>query len=199
MNRRPSAFISRLARHEGGVTMVEFALIFPMFAMVIMAIFDISFNLYTTSVLRGAMYEAGRDSTIEGASKLEINQAVRAQVRRVAPFATITFDRKVYSNFSDVGRPEDFTDVNGDGVCNNGEPFEDVNGNGTQDSDRGGNGLGGARDAVLFTANMSYERLFPLAGFLPIDTQFTASASTVLRNQPFENTPGGVPPTGNCP
>ena len=41
-----------------------------------------------------------------------------------------------------------------------GEPFEDANANGTWDEDRGSDGQGGARDAVLYVVSVSYRRAF---------------------------------------
>jgi hypothetical protein len=46
--------------------------------------------------------------------------------------------------------------VNGDGVCNAGEPFEDANANGSWDADQGKAGSGGARDAVLYEVQVTY-------------------------------------------
>ena len=94
-------------------------------------------------------------------------------------------------------RPEDFTDINGDGDCNDGEPFEDVNGNGTWDADRGQSGSGGARDAVLYTVTVTYPRMFPYMKILGFSDTVTARARTVLRNQPYgpQNAARRV---GNC-
>jgi hypothetical protein len=97
-----------------------------------------------------------------------------------------------------VHQPEDFSDVDSDGVCDNGEPFEDVNGNDTWDADRGADGMGGARDAVLYTATLSYPRAFPLMGLLGFDNTVTARARTVLRNQPYGNQDVTVA-IGHCP
>lgn len=180
-----------------GVSIVEFALIAPALMVMLMGLMDVSYNVYATAILEGTIQEAARDSTIEAASTNSLDQMIKEDVQDLVPDATFTFERKAYAQFSDVSRAEDFTDVNGDGVCNDGEPFEDANGNNSYDSDRGIDGLGGARDAVLYTATMSYPRAFPIAPLIGIDPSFTVSASTVLRNQPFSNLEA-APATGNC-
>lgn len=116
-----------------------------------------------------------------------MDNAVRRQVGLVVPNANVTFNRKAYSNFSNVGMPEDFTDVNGNGQCNAGEPFEDANGNGIWDQDRGANGMGGARDAVLYTVTVTYRRPFPMATLIGLPRDVTSVAKTVLRNQPYDS------------
>jgi len=154
--------------------------------------------MYATTVLQGAVQKAGRDSSIEGSVPSVLDQQVSNQVHNVVRGASLTFERKAYENFSDVSRAEDFNDLNSDGICNDNEPFEDANGNGTWDADRAVLGQGGARDAVLYSVTMDYPRSFPLARYVPgIGENFTVTAETVLRNQPYENV-GGAPATGNC-
>ena len=95
--------------------------------------------------------------------------------------------RRAYTDFSDVSQPEDFTDTDNNGRCDNGEPFEDANGNGLYDTDRGIDGIGSARDAVLYTVTVRYPRAFPVMSLLGFEKTVTAQARTVLRNQPYGN------------
>lgn len=190
-------FFPRLRSDESGVTLVEFALIAPTVILMLMGLFDISYNMYSSTILRGAIQEAARDSTIEGASETSIDGAVRAAILDVANNATVTFDRRAYSNFTDVSRPETFQDANGDGTCNDGELFDDINDNGTWDQDQGVSGQGGARDAVLYTVTVEYPRAFPLANLIGISETNTTQAITVLRNQPFDESEVRDK-TGNC-
>ena len=189
-------------RDERGVSIIEFALIAPVLLLMLMGLLDLAFNMYTTEMLQGAIQSAARNSTIEGASgnDAQLDGIVTTAVRAVSPSATLTFNRRAYSSFTEAGRPEDYTDVDKDGTCNHGEPFEDANGNGAWDLDRGKAGFGGARDAVLYTVTVNYQRPFPVAGFIPGQTKnFTLSAVTVLRNQPYgQQSVNPVPATGNC-
>lgn len=177
-----------IGRDQGGATAVEFALIAPVLAMALIGLFDMGYAVYANTMLQGALQRAARDSTVEGAASrvAEINKAVIDEVRPVVPEANFTFTRKSYANFSDVGVGEDYTDANGNNVCDDGEAFEDANGNGVWDRDRGTEGAGGARDAVLYTVTMKYPRMFPMASLIGLPQVVTNSASTVLRNQPYD-------------
>ena len=179
--------IRRLLLDQHGVTAVEFALLAPVLLISLMGCFDLGHNMYTNGMLVGAIQKTARDSSIEGASGNEaaLDQHVAEVVHAIAPSATLTFTRKAYTNFGDVSQPEDYTDVNANNICDNGEPFEDANGNGAWDADRGSSGFGGARDAVLYTVDVTYDRLFPLAGLIGQPPTMTVSAATVLRNQPY--------------
>ncbi|MCK9540401.1 MAG: pilus assembly protein [Novosphingobium sp.] len=174
-------------RDTRGVTLIEFALIAPALLIALMGLMDLGYNLYTNAQLQGAIQKAARDSTIEdpGSRVGDLDNRVAEAVRVIAPHSTMQFDRSAYSNFRDVAQPEDFTDTNDNGVCDAGEPFEDANGNGTWDNDRGNAGPGGARDAVLYTVTVDYERLFPVARLIGLDGNFRLVAVTVLRNQPY--------------
>jgi Flp pilus assembly protein TadG len=189
----------RLARDSRGATAVEFAAIAPAMLMVVLGLMDLGYNIYANTLLEGAVHQAGRDSTIEGAETrgLAIDNQVREVVTNLAPNAKVSFDRRAYIDFSDVDRPEDFTDTNEDGTCSDGEPFEDINDNGTWDEDRGRADMGGARDAVLYTVTVRYPRPFPVMKLLGFSPNVTSTAQTVLRNQPYgpQNKPVAL---GSC-
>lgn len=174
--------------HEEGATIVEFGLVAPVFVLMLVGVFDVSHTLYASSILQGTMQRAGRTFTLENASSRqnEVESFVIGQVRQIAPSATVTFQRLAYTDFADVGQPEAFDDLNRDGRCNTNEPFEDANANNQWDPDRGAAGFGGANDAVLLTATVRYDRLFPMAGLAGLPEEVILEASTVLRNQPFD-------------
>lgn len=180
-------FARHLLQDQTGATAVEFAMIAPVLLIMLMGIYDVGYQLYAGAVLQGAIQKAGRDSTIEGAASgtTAIDQVVTDQVKRVVPNGTLIFTRKAYVTFSSVGKPEDFTDTNGNGTCDNNEPFEDVNGNKAWDTDRGKTGQGGAKDAVLYTVTITYPRPLAIGGLLGFSQNVTIKTETVLRNQPY--------------
>lgn len=190
---------ARLRRDEGGNTLVEFAFVAPVFMVMLIGVFDVAHTLYTSSVLQGTMQKAGRDFTLEnsGSQRTTLHAFVTNRVKQIAPSANVSFEQLAYFDFADIGQPELYTDENLDGACNNNEPFDDANGNGQWDADRGEVGLGGARDAILFTATVTYDRLFPMAELIGLPDQVTLTGSTVLRNQPFDIQDRTIP-TGNC-
>jgi len=75
--------------------------------------------------------------------------------------------------------------ANNDGLCNNGENFDDWNGNGTRDLEGARTNQGNARDAVIYTAHVTYPRLLPMGALLGWSNNVSITASTVLRNQPY--------------
>lgn len=183
---------------ESGAAIVEFAMIAPVMLITLFGMFDLGHGLYTKAMIQGAIEKAARGSTIEGVTTGTLDAKVTAAVRQVAPNAAIVFNRQSYTNFSDVGQPEEFTDTDSNGLCDGGETYEDANGNGVWDANQGRTGNGGARDAVLYTVLVSYPRIFPIARLIGQSNTTQMSATTVLRNQPYglQNT---APPTGTCP
>lgn len=191
--------LHRLWRAREGATAAEFALVLPVLVSVLMGMFDMGYNMWATTILQGAVQQAARASTLESASGQTdaIDARVTARVQQLVPSATLAFKRKAYTNFSNVSTPEDYTDSNANGACDNGEAFEDANGNGVWDADRGVTGLGGARDAVLYSATMSYPRAFPMAALVGLSSTVSTTATTVLRNQPFKLQVASTK-VGNC-
>jgi Flp pilus assembly protein TadG len=177
----------RLREDRRGAVAVEFALVVPLFLMLIMGLCDLSYQAYVQSVLIGAVNKAGRDGTIQGATAASIDSAVLAQVQAAAPRAAFTTGyplRKSYAKFGDI-QPEPFVDLNGNSLHDNGECFTDINDNGLWDTDPGSNGQGGAGDAVAYTVSIVYPRLFPLQAWLGWGSNQTLSATTTLKNQPY--------------
>jgi Flp pilus assembly protein TadG len=171
-----------------GATLVEFALIAPVLLLLLLGMFEMGYNFYMQAQLQGAVQKAARNSTVQASSgnTEAIDDRVTAAVRAIVPNATMAFSRRAYASFGDVDRAEDYTDLDDDGACNNGEPFEDANGNGAWDDDRGQASGGGARDAVLYTVQVSYPRAFAAAQIVGLSPTFTSEAATVLRNQPWD-------------
>jgi hypothetical protein len=194
--------LRRIAGDSSGATLVEFAFVGPVLILMIMGLFDIAHTQYTSSVLHGAMQKAGRDLTLESAQSRQgsIDTNVTEQVRSVMPNgANITLRKFSHFDFSDVDLPEEFTDQNNDSRCNNNEPYVDNNDNGRWDADRGRDGIGGARDVVVYEATVTYPRMFPMFGLAGLPTNVNIKASTILRNQPFDEQNDRVTTVRNCP
>jgi Flp pilus assembly protein TadG len=194
--------LCRLRRDKAGATVVEFAIVAPVMGLLLVGAFDIAHTLYTRAVLQGIVQKTARDSTLE--TGLEANQQtvldnrVKAQVSALANNSTITITRKFYRTFSAaaVAQYEPYTDTSGDGLCNRNEPYEDTNNNSRWDNS-GNSGQGSAKDAVLYTVNVSYPRFFPLYRFVGGSNTTTITATTVLRNQPYGDQ--AAPTVRNCP
>lgn len=185
------AWLGRLRDDRKGVTLVEFAFVAPVLIVLLMGVFDMSHTQYTNALVNGALQKAGRDMTLESAgSRIEETDArVREQVLNVVPEgAEVNFERLSHFDFSDIGEPEEVIEdaATANQRCDPGETFIDSNANGTWDRNRGRNGIGGARDAVLYTAVVTYPRPFPMFELIGMSDEVTLRATTVLRNQPYD-------------
>ncbi|MDE2405508.1 MAG: pilus assembly protein [Sphingomonadales bacterium] len=180
--RRASA---RLARDERGNTLVEFALISPVFFTLLIGTANLGQLVYGKIVLNGAIEVAARASSLEGGDTTAADNMVRKIVGPILPGATYTITRSNYYDFADVSRAERFTDSNSDGVCDNNESYIDENNNGTWDADVAETGQGGASDVVVYQVRVQYRPLFRVP-FMPNQwQQFTLNSKAVRKNQPF--------------
>ncbi|WP_422059794.1 TadE/TadG family type IV pilus assembly protein [Sphingopyxis sp.] len=184
---RRFAFVRRLARDRRATAFMEFALAAPLFLLLALGGIDYCWQLYGQQVLQGAVNKAARSSTLEGYinDPSSLDAEVRARVRNVFKDAQVNFSRKSYESFTEVGKPEPFTDKNANNSYDSGECFEDMNANGAWDADRGSTGNGGADDVVVYIASMKYDRILPVWRMLGQPQQKTLVSTTVLRNQPF--------------
>ncbi len=196
----PAGVLRRLARCGRGATIVEFAIILPVFVMMLMFLFDTGYYIFASSVLGGEVNAVGRNSTLEtatDANRTDLDQQLEAQVRRLVSAGQMNFKRVAYKSYGRAqAKAESFNDANNNGVCDNGESFDDANRNGTRDLDSGVESGGGARDVVIYTATLRYERIFPIATMLGWDKNVSISSSTILRNQPFDKQ--AEPLIGKC-
>lgn len=202
----PSPFLRRLGRDRDGNSVVEFGLIAPVFLTLMLGVMDMGHTLYMNSVLQGALQKAGRDASLENGTETarqeEIDAAVTGQLQRLAIGSTVTVTRRYFKSFTKAQQAigETFTDTNGNGVCDAGEPYQDNNNNSVRDADGGDSGQGGAKDTVVYVANVSYPRLFPMAKFIGLSSNVSMSATTVLANQPYgEQAQYAAPTVRNCP
>lgn len=199
------AFASRLRGDQRGITIVEFAIVAPVMLLLLMGSMDLAHTLYMRASLQGVMQKAARDASLEAGAGVPrqtiIDGIVTDQVTKLANSAVVTFDRRFYRTFSEAStaRAEEWTDTNGDGLCNAGEPYTDLNGNMMWDRDGSNTGQGGAKDTALYTATVEYPRLFPMATMIGLSDTVRVRASTVLRNQPYADQANrATPVVRNC-
>lgn len=179
-----------------GAAAMEFGIVAPVMVLLMMGAGDLLYGIYTKSILVGAVQAAGRNGTLQvnasSTATTALDNKVMEMVRRVAPSATFVSRRENYTTFSDVDKPEPFTDKAGGtaGVRDAGECYSDMNGNLQWDADGGRVGVGGANDVAQYTITITYPRLFPLAGLIGLDANQTITAQTLLKNQPYATQAG---------
>lgn len=184
---RPFNLIRRFGRNERANVIVEFALAGPFFLLLLMGLFDYTWQMYANQVLQGAVANAARDATLEinAGNQAALDNTVRRQVQNVFKDATVTFTRKSYESFDKIGDPEVMVD-SGNGILGDkGDFFEDLNNNGTCDDDLGTDGNGSAEDVVLYVVKMKFNRVLPVWKMLGQPEATTLTATAVLRNQPY--------------
>lgn len=197
-----------LARDTRGVTAVEFGIIAPVMCLFLAGAFDMAHSLYMTAVLQGIVQKTARDGSLETGTaadqQLALDNRVKAQVAALANNGQVIITRRFYRTFSAAAaaQAEHWTDTNGNGRCDNGEPYTDANNNNVWDADGGDGGEGGAKDRVVYTVTVTYSRLLPIYGFIPsIGNSQKIIARTVLQNQPYadQGVYAATAPTRNCP
>jgi len=201
MSRETSSVRRSLIRDTRGATLVEFAVVAPIFIGILLFIFDTAYLIFARAILRGEVNAVARASTMETAtneSRAVMDARVIERVRLLVPHGELDFDRAAFGNYTRAqARVEPFVDNNDSNACDSGESFLDLNGNGQHDLDGGRTNVGDARDVVVYTVSLQYDRLFPVAGLLGLNESVQLQAQTLLKNQPF-----GVqaqPTTGTCP
>jgi Flp pilus assembly pilin Flp len=182
-----AGFLRKMRRDQRGASAVEFALTAPILFLVISGTLDMAQGYYVNTVLQGSLNAAGRNSSLQsaGTEAATLDAAVSKMIKYAMPKASVTFTRKSYSQFSSVGKPEDFTDSIDNDTYDPSECFVDMNGNETWDADMGSTGLGGANDVQVYTVSVSYKPMFGFGSYLGLPTNQKIQGTTILRNQPY--------------
>lgn len=192
----------RFRRDDRGATLIEFAMVAPVMIIVIMGLLDMTYRIYATAILQGAVQKASRSSTLasNNTSQTALDTAIKDAFKQINGGVTdssFVFTRRNFSNFTNADKMEPSTGPGG--VCAPGFTYVDLNNSNTYD-DGAQNGQGGAQDAVLYTVQVTYPSPFPVASLYGASRTPTIRATTILRNQPFA-TQGArnVGTTRNCP
>lgn len=181
--------------NRDGVTAVEFAIVAPVLMFLFMGIVEFSTIMFAKSVMEGATNissRLGKTGYVEAGKSREqmIVELLEQQSNGILDSAKIEITTLVYQNFSDIGAPEPFTDLNGNGARDENENFVDINGNGNWDNDMGQAGLGGAGDIVVYNVDYPWAVMTPgLSHVLANeDGNMPLHVSIVVRNEPYDLT-----------
>ena len=199
-------------RDERGAVLAEFGLLIIPMSVLLLGLLDLGYMMYARSLLQGVINDVARQAAVEdpefagtGTIEERIDARIREGVAALSAGGTLTIERLHYDRFSGVGRPEKLmTDEDDDGAYDEDEDcFQDLNENGEFDTRAGASGLGGADDVTVYTVRLTKERILPMPtmlDLLPGDAttaaNYNLTASTAVRNQPYDNQ--AVPPTV-CP
>ncbi|TVR78786.1 MAG: pilus assembly protein [Rhodospirillales bacterium] len=180
--------IPGIRRDDRGVAAIEFAFVAPVLFLFLIGTIELTMVLFLNSALERGVLAASRyaitGSVPDGVSRQD--RVLDILKENTFGLITLTEDNVtalIYPTFDSIGQPEPFTDLNGNGVYDEGEPFVDVNGNGVWDADMGLAGLGGPGDIVVYRVDYDWGMLTQLLDTLVGGV--TLTGSIVVRNEPF--------------
>jgi hypothetical protein len=177
-----------LAASTAGSTAVEFAIILPVLLLFIVGSIEMAIVLFIGSAIESAVMEASRygiTGTEAGVSRADkVIEIVEDGTYGLLDMDQVKMETLVYESFADIGKPEPFTDQDGNASYNAGEPFVDVNGNGAWDPDMGEAGLGGPSDVVVYRLTYAWGIITPLVRNI-IGESVTHVSSVAVRNEPY--------------
>lgn len=187
-----------LLRDAAGVTIVEFAIVAPVFLLMLMGMLDAGQMIYGKTVLSGAVEAAARSSSLENGDTAAADALVKDRVKHVLPGVTIVSTRTSYYDFADIGRSEQWNDADGDGTCDDGEAFTDENADGDWDRDIGVAGNGAANDVVMYSVQATYSPVFQIPFMPAMWNARTLNSTAIRKNQPYATQQTYSSTAGTC-
>ncbi len=185
--------LARLGRRSDGLAAVEFALIAPAMLLLAVGTLEVGMIFFGNTLLEGGLREAARYGLTgapppSGTREGYVVDVVNSNGAGVVKITDDDISTLVYPNFTSIGVPEPFDDINGNETYDGGEPFTDINCNGQWDEDMGRAGVGSGGEVVVYTVN--YEMPM-MTGFLDSmmgeDGKVSLTASVTVRNEPFDD------------
>ena len=174
-----------------GVTAIEFAMISPVFILMMMGIIEFSMIMFTTAVMESATSNTARLGKTGYVAPGETRQEqlinnVAARTTGLLDPKNLTVTMTTYSSFDHVNDPEPYIDSNNNKQHDDGETYTDINGNGQWDPDMGAAGAGNANDIVVYTVSYPWPLMTPIVSAI-LGSTFTIKARTVVKNEPYDS------------
>jgi len=178
----------RFLKARRGAAALEFALVAPVFFILLIGVFDLSILFFLLLTLENAALDAARFGSTgavpEDATRDErIREIVHGATMGLLDDKGLDIRMLVYESYEDVAAAEWLFDVNGNDAHDPGEIFDDVNGNGVWDGDPGVPGSGAPNEIVVYRVSAQYRLITPLMddliGAIPI------RSAVPIRNEPF--------------
>lgn len=199
------SWLRRVNAQQSGATVVEFALIFPIFLTLLLGGFQLCYIGWASNRLESAVREASRVGITGETGSISRQQLIEGSVSQamsnisMASGGSITFQSRAYPNFASLNNPgEPYDDINKNNVCDPGETFYDYNGDAVRStSDISTPGVGGPGDIVR------YEVTYPMNLFVPLAKKFFGDGNklelktrTIVQNELYGA--GQTPTPGTC-
>lgn len=183
-------FTAQLARCRRGATAVEFALVFPMFLLIILGLFELGLMAYTGVALETIVTKVGREASIGSIPGTGTrSERVKAMImERAAPLIG-SENIMIYDTKLNVGQSGGYNTTEPD-YCNNPPActsFVDNNNNNVYDPPGTATNFGAGEDVVEIKVRLPWRANF---GFVKTvfgeDGITPLMAVTIVKNEPFE-------------
>ncbi len=185
----PNKLKKTFLRDNRGVTAIEFAMIAPVFFLMLFGIIELSLVMFVSSTMEGAVDASGRYGktgyVAAGSTRQQqIIATIASKTTGLLDPTKITVTTTIYPSFDSVNKPESYTDTNHNGAYNIGEPFVDSNSNGQWDADMGVAGLGNGNDVVVYTVSYPWKINTPIVAHF-LGGTLNITSRTVVKNEPY--------------
>ncbi len=185
---------SGLPENTRGTAAIEFAIIAPVFILILLAVLQFGMLGWAKSSLETAVRDAARFAITGAVGTQATREAsiIDGIDKRMSSFRRqygqpIVVTTQVYPTFEDIAQPEKIVlDANGNGVCDTNDQYIDFNENNAYDLDMSKTGYGGPSDVVIYSATFPLEALLPLnTGMFDLGQVFNLKAQAAVQNEPF--------------
>ncbi len=181
--------IKRLLVKKDGAAAVEFALIAPVFFLLMMAIVEVGLIMFAESMLEGALAHGARISKT-GFTIGERQAYIKSEVVKLSG-AILDPDQLVvealnYDTHANINQPEPCITALCEGGAANID-YRDVNGNNQWDEDQGTAGPGIRNRIVLYKATYTWPIFTPVMAnlFGNANGDYEFSSTTIVKNEDY--------------
>lgn len=180
-----------MLRHEEGVTALEFAIVAPVFMLLLFGIIEFALIMMAYNVMEGATAVSSRlgktGYTASGVTREQtIINAITDRAGSLIDAQFLTVTSKFYKQFDQINDPEPYSDTNGNGTRDGGENYTDINGNAQWDPDMGASGYGSAGDIVVYEVRYPWKISVPIiSSLVGTNGTYTITTHAVVKNEPY--------------
>lgn len=169
--------------------MVEFAVIAPVFFLLLMGTVELGLIMFAESMLQGSLAHGarvGRTGYSEGERAAYIKDQIVELSGDILDPEQLVLEMLNYDSYANIGEPEPcITPLCENGLAN--IDYQDVNGNNQWDADQGAAGAGIRNRIVLYRATYSWPIFTPFMQSLfgNASGEYEFSAVTTVKNEAF--------------
>lgn len=185
--------LRQLLRNDEGITALEFAMIVPVFCLLMFGTMEFSLIWYASNTLESATSNSARLGKTgyvgEGTTREDqIRNMVADRSHGLMDPNDLNITYVAYQEFDQIGQPEPFQDTNDNGFWDEGEPYDDINANGNWDEDMGVAGLGNANDIVVYTVTYPWPLSTPIISHIIGGESgiFNLQSRVIVKNEPYD-------------